>query len=150
MADTSFIGSTLSVQKAATPATPNEAGWETGSYTEVGNIQDMGEMGDTHTPIEYSILKEGRLKRLPGQVDGGQVAFNIVYDSGDAGQTIIKDANGTDDNHLFKVKDQDGETYYFAGTVADRRWAARNNSSVKMLSFTVYVTTTLYGPFSDS
>ena len=152
MADTSFIGSTLSVQKPSSgnlPATLNEAGWEAGTYTEVGNIQDMGEFGDTHTPIEYNILKEGRVKRLPGAVDGGQVSISIVYDSNDGGQTIIKDANGTDGLHYFKVKDSDAETYYFAGTIADRRWAARNNSSVKMLTFTIYVTTTIYGPYSD-
>lgn len=150
MADTTFNGSTLAVQKAALPSTLNETGWETGTYTDVGNIQDIGEMGDTHNQIEYSTLADSRQKRLPGLRDGGSVPLTVIYDSSDGGQTILRAANGTTDVHLFKVKDADGETYYFGGVVADLRWPTRDNSTVKMFTVNIYVNTQVYGPYSDS
>ena len=150
MADSTFIGSTLAVVAGAAPTNLNETGWEgAGTYVTVGNVQDIGEMGDTHSQIEYNVLAEGRVKRLPGTKDGGAIPVNIVYDSADAGQTLLRTANGTTTTYNFKVKDSDGETYYFNGVVADLRWPVRDNSSVKMFSLNIYANTPIYGPYSD-
>ena len=150
MADSTFIGSTLAVVAGAVPSALTEDGWEgAGTYVTVGNVQDIGEMGDTHSQIEYNVLAEGRVKRLPGTKDGGAIPITCVYDSVDAGQVLIRAANGTTTAQNFKVKDADGETYYFNGVVADLRWPTRDNSTVKMFSFNVYANTPVYGPFSD-
>ena len=149
MADSTFIGSTLAVVAGEPSGGVSETQWEALTYAEVGNVQDIGEMGDTHSQIEYNVLKEGRIKRLPGSVDGGAVPVTCIYDSSDAGQNAIRTANGTTTVQSFKVKDADGETYYFSGVVADLRWPTRDNASVKMFTFNIYVNTTIYGPFSD-
>ena len=149
MADTSFIGSTLAVVAGTPSGGVEETNWEALTYALVGNVQDIGEMGDTHSQIEYNILAEGRTKRLPGAVDGGVVPITCIYDASDAGQNAIRTANGSVTVQSFKVKDADGETYYFSGLVADVRWPVRDNGTVKMFTFNIYPNTAIYGPFSD-
>lgn len=166
MADTTFVGSQIFVQKAGLPnaadltiATPWNTSTLQNAFKEIKNVQDIGELGDTHTPIEYNVLGESRVKRLPGSVDGGVVPVSVIFDSTDDaatnGQGIVRLANGTDGEHLFRVRDVVTETpaaglsYYFVGTVADRRWATRDNATVKMFTFNIYVNSTLYGGFAD-
>ena len=79
MTDISFVGSTVSVSATA-PATLNEAGFEAVTdYSEITNLQTFGEVGDTHSPIEYQVLKEGRIKRVPGSKDGGAISCSMIY-----------------------------------------------------------------------
>ena len=151
MADSTFIGSTLSVYKGDAPASgqTTKANWgSSGTLIEVVNVQSVGELGDQHSPIEYNILKEGRVKRLPGAVDGGVVPVSVVFDTANdadaLGQGIIRLGNGTDDQHQFLVVDSDTKEYAFAGTIADRRWATRDNTTVKMFTFNIFVSTPLY------
>ena len=154
MADTTFIGSTLSVYKGDLPLSSgvvdtNSSNWgSSGTLVEISNVQTIGELGDTHTPIEYNILKEGRVKRLPGATDGGVVPISAVYDEDDItatkGQGIILAGNGQDDPHQFIAADADGTKYGFSGTLADWRWAARDNTTVKMFTFNIYVTSPIY------
>ena len=147
MPDTSFIGSEISVS-SGTPANLNEAGFEALTFTELGNVQRFGEVGDTHSPIPYSILKEGRMKRVPGMKDAGVIPVSIIYASSDTGQGMIKTYNGTDTVLTFKLHDADGEDYYIQGTVSDRRFAERSNDNMKSVSFNLYGNTELYGPYT--
>ena len=158
MADSTFIGSTLSVFKGAAPTsnTSAESSWgSSGTLTEVVNTQSVGPLGDTTTPIEYNILKEGRVKRLPGAVDGGVVPITVVFDADDMaankGGGIIKteaDSSAAPAPHQFVVADADTNKYAFEGTIADWQWATRDNSTVKMYNFNIYVTSPIYGPLT--
>ena len=149
MADSTFIGSSLSIVAGEPSGGVAETNWEALTYAAIGNVQDIGEMGDTHSQIEYNVLGSGRVKRLPGTRDGGAIPLSVIYDSSDAGQNALRLANGTTTVQSFKVKDSDGETYYFSGIVADLRWPTRDNSTVKMFTCNIYANTTIYGPFSD-
>ena len=152
MSDTLFDGSTLSVVSGE-PASFDEGGFEGLSYVKIANVQDIDSLGDTQSAVTYTTLEDGRLKRLPSTKDGGVRNLTVIYDSDDdvanKGQGIIRAASGGVTVHSFKVKDADGQTYYFTGLVADFQWAARATGTVKMFTVNLYVNSAIYGPYSD-
>lgn len=126
----SFIGSTLSIV-AGTPATEDQAGYEALSYTEVGKIVSIGELGDTSEDISFDLLKPGRKTHVNGVKDIGEVPIVLETDTADAGQVILEAANNGNVTHSFRVTDSDGEDVYFQGLVANMRDNERTASNYK-------------------
>ena len=98
-------GTTLAV--VATATTPaDDAAWKALSYVEVGQIASIGPLGDSHERITVPDLKTGRLDSFPGNIDGTEQAVAIsTENSGDAGQTILRTANGTANTVAVRIQD---------------------------------------------
>lgn len=126
----SFIGSTLSIV-ASTPASEDQSGYEALSFTEVGKVVSIGELGDESEDIAFDLLKPGRRTHVSGVKDLGEIPVTIEYDKSDAGQDILRAANNGNTTHTFKVTDSDGDDYYFQGLVANVRDLERTASQYK-------------------
>jgi len=116
----SYIGTTISVV-AATPATEDDTGYSALSWTEIGKVVSLSELGDTVEDIAFNLLKGGRTKHVNGTKDVGDITGTYEYDSADAGQVILRSGAGSNTVHSLKVEDTDGNIKYLQGVVADVR-----------------------------
>lgn len=129
MAFITYIGATVAVS-AAVPATIDQAGFAALTYTAVGKVVEWGEVGDQSEDVTETTLA-GRTCHANGALDGGSVAFTILIDGADAGQTILTSKNNTNDEVSVKVTDPDGKIAYFHGKVANLRDRQRTASTMK-------------------
>ena len=132
----SFIGTTLSVI-AATPSTEDQSGYEALSWTEVGRVISIGELGDTSEDIAFDLLKPGRRSHVNGVKDLGEIPVTIDYQRTDAGLTILEAAANGNTTHSFRVTDTDGDDYYFQGLVANLRDLERTANQYKGMTFII-------------
>ena len=133
-------GSTLNVVASAQNTLPaDDSAWKALTYVEVGDVATIGPLGDSHERITVTALKDGRTVSFPGAIDGGelQVAIN-TENSGDAGQTAIRNANGSADTYAFKIDDATGQDAYFLGRVANLMESERSPSVNRGLTFTIW------------
>lgn len=114
------VGTSISVAPEV-PANYTLGGFGGLDYTEVGEVQSIGEFGGTATITNFIPLKSGIVKKRKGSIDYGTAAMVIGELAGDEGQAMLKDGfDGPERNtvHSFKLVDQDGEVAYFTGVIA--------------------------------
>ena len=112
-------GTTLEVV-ADTPATFDEAGYSSLTYTAVGEITDMGEYGPEYEVVTHNPLGERRTIKRKGTRNDGAITMQLGRDPSDAGQQIlIAGVDGAEEDtvHSFKVTLQDGTIQYMSGQV---------------------------------
>jgi hypothetical protein len=102
------------------------AGYAGDTWTEVAEIENLGEFGDQVSASTFTALANRRVRKFKGTYDAGDMALTLGFDSGDEGQDLLnaalKDESSSDYN--FKVELEDGDIFYFAGKVMSRRIAA--------------------------
>lgn len=129
MALKTYIGA-LVAAVASVPATLDQAGFAALTYVQVGKVTEWGETGDTSEDVTETTLA-GRTYHANGALDGGVISFTLLIDGADAGQTILKAKNNTNDEVSFKITDPDGEIRYLHGKVANLRDRPRTASTMK-------------------
>ena len=67
--------------------------YEADTYVEVGEIEDLGEFGDTFSNVNFTSLKDGRVRKYKGTADAGDLTVTVGLDSGDAGQRAVRTAH---------------------------------------------------------
>lgn len=94
-------------------------------WTEIGEIEEIGEFGDQANPVQFTALGDGRVRKLKGSMDAGNLPLTLGHDTGDAGQVLLPDALDSKKDRGFKVVLNDGSegspsqdtTFYFRGLV---------------------------------
>ena len=97
---------------AEKPATYDKAGFDAITWTEVGEVVDLGEIGPEFELVTYDALGNRVTQKLKGQVNMGSQAAELGKDVADAGQTILKasvtlSSLTVDSVHSFKVEFKD-------------------------------------------
>ena len=90
------------------------------SYTEIGEVTNLGEFGGSAQVTQHVPLQTGIVAKRKGSIDYGTAALQIGRLAGDAGQAILKagfDGATAYDVHSFKVVDASGEVSYFTGLI---------------------------------
>ena len=138
---TTAAGSALALTATA-PATLDEAGYEAGTYTEVGSIDKIGGLGATFAKVEFQPLK-GAKQKFKGSVDYGSLAPSMALDPDDAGQVLLTTAanDATQKLYYFKVTLQDGSKRYFGGRVFGMPETIDTADSVNMANPTIEICT---------
>ena len=154
MALQSFIGSQLHVSNGVPAANAKtEAGYEGLTYTQVGQLMMLPELGDTRNQIEVPQLALGRVQRINGMADGGSAVIQIAYDGADAGQTILRTAAGTNSAVTFRIDDGHALTtsrWFIEAVIASLRYATRDGSSAYSFNLEIYPQTDLLGPYDST
>lgn len=117
------------------------------SYTEIGQILNIGEFGDAANAITAAYLDSGRVEKYKGLRDAGTLPLQFGYDPANTGQDALIAAEQQPDNYAFKVTlDDEGSgspqhptTFYFRGQVMSRRVGIGGADSVVTLSSDVAV-----------
>jgi len=113
------LGATWEVSASA-PATNDSAGYGALTYTEVGEITNIGTIGPTFEDVTHTPLKTGVTQHRKGGADYGQMQVSMALDDTDAGQILVDSGvDGAEKDTLFshKVTLQDGSIRYFRGQI---------------------------------
>lgn len=93
-----------------TPAA-TEAEYKADTYVDVGEIEELGEFGDTFSNVNFTSLSDGRVRRYKGTADAGDMTLTVGLDNGDAGQRAVATAHKdrSKGNYNVKVTLNDGD-----------------------------------------
>lgn len=137
-----FIGTTA--------AAANQAAFENDTYIEVGEVEDLGELGDASEEIAFTALKDSRTRKLKGPRDAGTMAVVCGEDDSDEGQNAMIAAEGSPLDFNFMVQLNNARTIsgmgairYFRGKVMSKRENIGNVSNVIRYNFNVAVNSTI-------
>lgn len=110
-------GTTIGIS-AALPATYNQAAFAALTYTEIGEVSDLGEFGREYNVVKFNPLKDRRTVKRKGSFDDGTVQVQLAKAATDAGQILLKSAVNSDASHSVKIVLQDGTIFYFTAQVS--------------------------------
>jgi hypothetical protein len=93
------------------------------AYVEVGELESIGDYGDTINDVSFSGLAAGRATHLKGLADAGTVELSIGFDVGDDGQLALIQAflDRSQFDYPIKVEYVDGLVDYFACKVMSNK-----------------------------
>ena len=117
--------------------------YEAQTYTEIGEVSDIGEFGDEANVITFETIGDGRVKKAVGTRDAGDLAITVARVDTDAGQIAARAASKTSDHHDFKVVLANGETFYFTGPVSSAKNQFGGPNEVLQTVFTVAISTAI-------
>lgn len=136
----SNVGTTISIS-ASLPATEDAAGYAALTFTAIGGVISVGEIGDTYEGSSYSELNTGRSITVKGAASGGTIDVPYIPDYSDAGQAIVDTALTLDNDYSIEIVRSDGLTEYFQGRIMSRRNASAEASSVRQRTFSIAINT---------
>lgn len=122
--------------------------YESDSYVEVGEVEDLGQLGDESGEITFTALKDARTRKFKGPRDAGTMAIVCGSDTSDAGQDAMVAAEAQPYNYNFKVMLNDQismggtpTTLFFSGKVMSKRRNIGTVQNVVRYNFNVGVNT---------
>lgn len=129
------------------------AEYEADTYVQVGEIEDLGEFGDTFSAVNFTALSDGRVRKYKGTADAGNMTLAVGLDTGDAGQKAVAVAHKdrTKGNYNVKITLNDGDptatpailptTFYFGVKVMKNTVAAGSADNVVRRNMTFAINT---------
>lgn len=119
-----YIGAALSVDD--TDLTVSD--FSAQSWTEIGEVEALGTVGDSSEAIEFIAVGYDRKRRLKGSRDAGTMEVVCGIDPNDPGQIALIAAERTDSNYAFKIVLNDAPQ---GGTPSERYFAAMVGSAAE-------------------
>ena len=117
-------------------------------WTEVGEVEDLGEFGDEASEVTFTALSNRRVRKFKGTFDAGTITAVAGSDPADPGQLAMIAAFASDLDFPFRVMLNDQltlggtpTTLYFAGKVMSKRRNVGNVENVVRQSFPVGINT---------
>jgi len=103
---------------AGTPASQDETGYAALTYTEVGQVEQLGPFGPTTEQTTFQPLR-GPQQQHKGGTSYGSLNPAMAYDDSDAGQSLLRTASDDETNKLyaFEVTYPNGAIRYFQARV---------------------------------
>lgn len=127
-----------------------------GDWTEVEEVEDLGEHGDTSEEITFTAINNRRVRKLKGPRNAGTKNIVVGRDPTDPGQQAMVAAEGTDFNYAFKIEYADARdenhtdsVEYFAGMVMSKATNQGNVSNVTRRTFPIGINTGIYEVVSE-
>ena len=143
----------IAIGPAAASTIDTQAEFEALSFTNIGQVQNMGEFGDAFNDIAVAHLDDGRTQHYKGVADAGVMSLTLSYDGTDTGQIALlaAAADTTSTNYAFRVtfnnqgtgSPQNPETFYFRGTVGTQRRNVGGSDNVITLNAEIRINTAL-------
>jgi len=117
MAKTGSVGTIFSYS-AALPATNDAAGYGALTFTEVGEVTNLGEFDKIWTMATAVALKTGKTDKRKATYDNGSLPLQLMLDPSDAGQILMAAAaNSPTQVGSIQVTLPDGTIKYSQGIV---------------------------------
>lgn len=127
-----------------------------GDWTEVEEIESLGDLGDNSEVATFTSLKDRRVRKMKTTRDAGTMAVVCGRDPLDEGQIALVAAEREDFNYAFKVvlADKRGEAYspstlYFAGMVMSQPINLGGVQDVTKRTFNVGVNSAIFEDTTD-
>ena len=97
-------------------ATKDAAGFAVLTFTDVGQVVDIGEIGATFADVTTYNLSSRDVVHLKGSRDWNETPITVDNDRTDAGQVILRDHHNetkVDNRVAIKITHQNGDVEYF-------------------------------------
>ena len=121
MAVYASAGTCLSVSAAA-PATHDTAGFAALTWTTVGELETVGDLGTSHAAVTFANLCTGKTDTLKGAEEPTQIEIMTALDRDDAGQALMTTARQSlTAIYSFRVTEGNGDVVYFRAYVMSDR-----------------------------
>jgi hypothetical protein len=123
-----------------------QAAMELDSWTEVGEMEDFGEIGDQAGEATFTAVGDRRVRKFKTTYNAGNMQAVVGDDSGDSGQQELIDAFLSDADYNFKIVYNDdpgaatGQTPsvdYFRGKVMSKVKRLGTVENVKRRTFNI-------------
>lgn len=131
---------------ATAPATPNKVGYEALTFTNIGEITDMGEIGKTYSEITHRPIDQRGEYVFKGNFSRGTMNLQMAAAfANDAGQVILDEAVDEDDDYYFKIEFNDNPSgasntiFYFPAKVMSNPISIGNADSITTQATTLRV-----------
>lgn len=116
------------------------------SWTEIGDVQSVGDYGDEAQVLTESTLQDSRIFKSKGPRDAGTLAITVLDRPDDAGQLALIAAEGTNYSYPFKVilpnrltTGGTDQIEYLIGLVTSKRLNVGNTGNIVKRTFNVAV-----------
>jgi hypothetical protein len=116
MAFQTAAGATLAISNSI-PAAFTSVGYAALTYTEVGEITNIGEFGKEFALVTHLPLSRRGVAKRKGSFNNGTLTPTMALDPDNAGQVLFAAALQSDAPSSFKITLQDGTIYYLMGLV---------------------------------
>ncbi|MFU0503655.1 iron ABC transporter substrate-binding protein [Pseudaminobacter sp. NGMCC 1.201702] len=137
-----FIGPTTAAADAAAYAAL--------VYTEIGEVESLGEFGDEAADVTFTSLSDARVRHLKGSRDAGVMSVVVGRDPLDLGQVAARAAEKTKFAYAFKVVAADAQdandtdsTFYFHALVQSAKENFGESDNVVRTTFNLGITTAI-------
>lgn len=142
-----YIGPSVTKTAADTLAEISAlTGWQ-----EVGEVTNLGELGDEAQDVSFISLSDGRVRHLKGAFDAGTLQTQCGRDPLDAGQIAMAAALAETSEYAFKILYNDKPnstgtptTKYFRGLVRSVREQHSGANNVVTIQFNVGINSELF------
>jgi len=124
------------------PTASTETAYELLTWTEIGQVESLGNFGGSAQMTEFTPLKSGVVQKLKGSKNYGQVSCVMAEDIADAGQILLKagfDGAAEYTVHSFKVVNSDGAIKFFTGLIGSFEYQTGGSNDVRKVSCNVEV-----------
>lgn len=133
-------GTKLYVSSDAFPADATEGNYQALSWTEVGEIESIGEFGKEYNEVTYVLLGDRRTIKRKGSYNDGELSINMGRVPSDVGQAILVVALDSDDTYAFAVVLQDGTVLFFGAQVRSYKTNVGNADQITAATCMVSLT----------
>lgn len=118
------------------------------SWVKVGEIEDLGEIGDSSADVTFNALGDNRVRHLKGSRDAGTMTVVAGADPSDPGQLALRAAEKTKFNYNFKIvyedapdEDSTDSVDYFRALVMSARKNNGTSDNVARRTFALGINT---------
>jgi hypothetical protein len=133
------VGTCVSVS-ATLPATFNEAGYDALTFTQVGELEAIGEINVRHASVTFQNMCSGKTSTLKGAEEPVEITIDVAIDRDDAGQVIMTSARKSLTQKVaIKVSEADGDAVYFHGYVMSDTINYGGINEIKKAQYTIGV-----------
>lgn len=101
------------------------------TYTEVGDVESIGEFGDTAATISFTSLTAARVRKRKGVRDAGDMSLVVADNPEDEGQEALIEAEAGEDSYAIRVTTRNRVVYFRALVATARQGAQEANNILK-------------------
>jgi hypothetical protein len=121
------------------------------TYAQIGEVESFGAFGDELEIIKFTSLSDGRVQKVQGVADAGDIDLTVAFDPADAGQIAVAAAFAAGGAFNFKVElnnplttgsgPHNGTQFYFKGVVTGNSYDTGTSKDVVKLKAKIALTT---------
>lgn len=137
-----MAGTTIGVS-ATLPATDDQAGYDALTFTNIGEVTDMGEYGSVYALVTHNPIGTRRTQKFKGSFNDGSISLGIAESVADAGQVILDAAVASDADYAFAIIAQDGDKDYFQAKVMSKTVNIGSVDSIRSSTAQLEITTAI-------
>lgn len=102
---------------ATLPATYDNTGFSALTFTEIGEVSDLGSFGTVYALVTFMPLGNRDVYKVKGSRNHGTVSLKLASAPTDAGQVALEVGLQSDAAYSFKVVTQSGSTFFFTAKI---------------------------------